>query len=411
MKIPVFKIQGLIILILSVLAAIFIKNLFIKFLSNTLIFFISYFFLIQWYHYFKTLQKKPQFSEMNYQSLLPFKENSIQFRVDHLFLFFPGFYFKVKLDILENSSRIQQKLFVLEDPENHRVTIPLIFDRHGSFKIDEIELQVLDVFGFTIQKIRMTLNEILPVYPYYLEPVPTEISLKDGGDQVIQTVARINSTDFFENRKYYPGDDLRKLNWKIFAHSQELHIREVEKVPPKVGKINILFAPWSVHTTEYELISSLFYSCVMNYLNNQLSVMVYSPRTPQGFGLTPDNRHQLMDLMMHAYYPYPAHDKVLEEYELFLSFDELKNILDKKTVRNSFASVAYYSEWEPDRALSYLYQIHREDFLLRDLYQRYKKKKAAQLRERLLSGYREDCGRQNIRLEVYRVNYESFKSE
>ncbi len=40
------------------------------------------------------------------------------------------------------------------------------------------------------------------------------------------------SDDLYETRNYQPGDDPRKINWKVYAHSGELSIRQGELLPP-----------------------------------------------------------------------------------------------------------------------------------------------------------------------------------
>lgn len=40
------------------------------------------------------------------------------------------------------------------------------------------------------------------------------------------------SEDLYESRQYIPGDDPRKMNWKVFAHTGDLAIREGELLPP-----------------------------------------------------------------------------------------------------------------------------------------------------------------------------------
>src|SRR6476469_7497188 len=36
------------------------------------------------------------------------------------------------------------------------------------------------------------------------------------------------STDFAEHRAYMPGDDIRRIDWKLFARSDRHHIKEYE---------------------------------------------------------------------------------------------------------------------------------------------------------------------------------------
>jgi len=36
------------------------------------------------------------------------------------------------------------------------------------------------------------------------------------------------STDFAEHRSYQPGDDIRRVDWRLYARTDRLHIREFE---------------------------------------------------------------------------------------------------------------------------------------------------------------------------------------
>lgn len=44
-------------------------------------------------------------------------------------------------------------------------------------------------------------------------------------------------------RKYYPGDDMRRLNWKLFAHSGEFFLRIPEETPPPYADIYLWIDP------------------------------------------------------------------------------------------------------------------------------------------------------------------------
>ncbi len=51
---------------------------------------------------------------------------------------------------------------------------------------------------------------------------------------------RRESSEFYEVRKFYPGDDPRRLHWKLYAHSGELFLRKGEPEPPPSGLYQIV---------------------------------------------------------------------------------------------------------------------------------------------------------------------------
>lgn len=51
----------------------------------------------------------------------------------------------------------------------------------------------------------------------------------------------LRSEELYETRQFRPGDDRRKINWKVFAHSGELTTREGELLPPPSREYSIVF--------------------------------------------------------------------------------------------------------------------------------------------------------------------------
>ncbi len=45
------------------------------------------------------------------------------------------------------------------------------------------------------------------------------------------------SENLYETRTYLPGDDPRKINWKVYAHSGSLSVREGELLPPPAAEL------------------------------------------------------------------------------------------------------------------------------------------------------------------------------
>ena len=60
------------------------------------------------------------------------------------------------------------------------------------------------------------------------------------------------SHELFETRSYHPGDDVRRIHWKQYAHSGNIQVRIGEEVPPPAGDVRVaLYLPPEKHTPEY----------------------------------------------------------------------------------------------------------------------------------------------------------------
>jgi hypothetical protein len=63
--------------------------------------------------------------------------------------------------------------------------------------------------------------------------------LSDGEER--RTGSRFLRTDnLIEHRPYMPGDDPRRINWKLYGHLGDLFVREGEREPPPHSRITIL---------------------------------------------------------------------------------------------------------------------------------------------------------------------------
>jgi len=70
------------------------------------------------------------------------------------------------------------------------------------------------------------------------EPIPV---VARGGETSRQDSPPIERTDdLIDHRPYIPGDDPRRINWKLYGHGGELFIRQGEREPPPHSNITIL---------------------------------------------------------------------------------------------------------------------------------------------------------------------------
>lgn len=86
-------------------------------------------------------------------------------------------------------------------------------------------------FSWSIPQRGAPSAEPVPVYP---EPEKgSRIRLPPGKTGLLTGKSTFNrSEELHETRQYHPGDDPRRINWKVYAHSGSLSVREGELMPP-----------------------------------------------------------------------------------------------------------------------------------------------------------------------------------
>jgi uncharacterized protein (DUF58 family) len=62
--------------------------------------------------------------------------------------------------------------------------------------------------------------------------VPFVPQPRTGGDVHREEPSFARTDELTESRRYLPGDDPRRINWKLYGHSGELFVREGEPEPP-----------------------------------------------------------------------------------------------------------------------------------------------------------------------------------
>ena len=60
-----------------------------------------------------------------------------------------------------------------------------------------------------------------------------------GGEETAENRNLQRSRELFDLRKYTPGDDPRRMHWKLFAHLEELFLRQGEDTPPPRGEFPV----------------------------------------------------------------------------------------------------------------------------------------------------------------------------
>jgi uncharacterized protein (DUF58 family) len=138
--------------------------------------------------------------------------------------------YMIKLKTLDN--RIIEKIF----PRNFfaEKSAALSVEKRGAYFGAYDYLFICDIFGFFKVPVKIKSRnkrsggERLLVYPMVSRETPVDTRNSGGGERTAKN-AFVASDDLIEQRQYVPGDDPRRINWKLYGHSEELFVREGEK--------------------------------------------------------------------------------------------------------------------------------------------------------------------------------------
>jgi uncharacterized protein (DUF58 family) len=103
------------------------------------------------------------------------------------------------------------------------------------------ELLIRDIFGFFTfsYKVNCGSGARLCAAPALSgeKPLATQVS---GGNEHRSERGITRTDDFIEQRPYLPGDDPRRINWKLYGHAGDLFVREEDREPPPHGRLTLL---------------------------------------------------------------------------------------------------------------------------------------------------------------------------
>ncbi|MDR1253118.1 MAG: DUF58 domain-containing protein [Treponema sp.] len=123
------------------------------------------------------------------------------------------------------------------------ITAPETFiaDKRGAYFSDYDEFAVFDALGFFrfIFRIPMENSARLLASPGAAED-PVSARSRAGESNVRPELSFQRSENLIDHRPYVPGDDPRRINWKLYGHGGELFVRENEREPPTHSKLLIL---------------------------------------------------------------------------------------------------------------------------------------------------------------------------
>jgi uncharacterized protein (DUF58 family) len=147
----------------------------------------------------------------------------------------PGFSVLFYLPLSWHDRRVESVACRLSGGTSAR-TIRFKAYARGVYRCDAAVLEARDVLGFTLNRVRVAVPATLTIHPTVTKEQSWRIRA-EGEAPSATTTRRRRSEELLEVRKYYPGDDARRMNWKVFAHSRELFLRVGEETPPPESRI------------------------------------------------------------------------------------------------------------------------------------------------------------------------------
>lgn len=149
----------------------------------------------------------------------------------------------------------------------------------------ETLIMVTDLFGFSKRLVRLDEELSVRVRPDPEYQVDVDQRIVSGGEVSPSNDRKERSEDYLEARKYFPGDDIRRLNWNQYAHSGKLFIRIGEEIPPPESRLLCVLdtsglsgiADTGFRADYIDILTELFSSVVFMYIKNGTQVSVLVP--------------------------------------------------------------------------------------------------------------------------------------
>jgi uncharacterized protein (DUF58 family) len=173
------------------------------------------------------------------EGFFPGESVAAELRADMPPRLLPGFQLSVCLELAWEGRPALQLRSPLSAGRNHR-TVLLSLPHRGCYRSEEGRLQLRDRLGFCASELPVALRETVVVYPALAAGASPQLPLFSGGGERERRRRRLRSEELLEVRKYFPGDDIRRIHWKVYAHLDELFLRIGEETPPPRSRLLVL---------------------------------------------------------------------------------------------------------------------------------------------------------------------------
>lgn len=110
----------------------------------------------------------------------------------------------------------------------------------GLYRPVGARILVTDALGFFRFSLEAPKPASLTVAAQPKASPPARLVSYTEGEEPLRSDRRIRTEELLEVRRYVPGDDVRRINWKQYARWEELFLRIGEEVPPASQEVTLI---------------------------------------------------------------------------------------------------------------------------------------------------------------------------
>jgi hypothetical protein len=157
------------------------------------------------------------------------------------FFCFPGVVIRYALKLETKDKRKINHIFNPRLPDRAFVSFPVPL--RGAYYGAYDEFLFFDALGFFQLRVPVPREKEARLLAAPIEAeMKVPLNIRSGGSEQRREIHYKKTDDLTENRPYIPGDDPRRINWKLYSHGtgSDLYVREGENAPPPHSKLLIL---------------------------------------------------------------------------------------------------------------------------------------------------------------------------
>ncbi len=227
-------------------------------------------------------------------------------RIENRRRFFPA----VSLRVESSSGAGESGAYIGKIPARKAAIVRLgrTFSKRGVHPLPAVRIRSAFPLGLFEGTLVYNDGREVVVYPR-IQAVRTAILEELNGTGETPRLRRGDGDEFFSLREYMPGDDVRKISWRVSARVGHLVIRELEPNTSRnvVIVLDSRFAPELPEFEEYfEDSVDLAASLALSYINKQYSVSVVTPDSRVDLGEGNGHAVKILDMLARIFPANPA---------------------------------------------------------------------------------------------------------
>ncbi|MEM8926004.1 MAG: DUF58 domain-containing protein [Actinomycetota bacterium] len=143
-------------------------------------------------------------------------------------------------DSVQDSRGAALMLAAIRPGRDAHIAYRLPTQRRGALRVGPLDLTLGDPMGLTKAKLRAAEVTTLMVHPHLidLQPLAAIAGRDPTAEQQPRRSLATAGDEFFALRPYVVGDELKRVNWRASARSDELVVRQEER--PKTGRVTVV---------------------------------------------------------------------------------------------------------------------------------------------------------------------------